>query len=99
MWRTQVETGTTGQTADQITNPVQQIPSNPKPPTMRERLRAFLAWRKLDRAAAIDSAKNIFAILDVGSILADFSTMKPWLLVPGAVLLVGAWYADYLRHF
>jgi hypothetical protein len=99
MWRTQVETGANGQTTGQITNPVQQVPSNPKPLTMRERLRTFLAWKKLDRAAAIDSAKNVFAILGVGSILADFSTMKPLLLVPGAILLVGVWYADYLRHF
>jgi hypothetical protein len=91
MWRTQVDVGTS--------NPSQQVPANQKPLTMRARLRAFLAWRKLDRAAAIDSAKNVFAVLGVGSVLADFATMRPWLLVPGAFLLVGVWYADYLRHF
>jgi hypothetical protein len=99
MWRTQVNVGTADQTTGPVASPVQQIPSTPKPPTLGARLRAFLAWRKLDRAAAIDSAKNVFAILGVGAVLADFATMKPLLLVPGAFLLVGVWYADYLRHF
>jgi hypothetical protein len=76
------------------------VPNNPKPQTLRARIRAFLAWRKeVDRAAAIDSARNVFAVLGIGTVLADFATMRPWFLVPGAVLLVGVWYADYLRHF
>lgn len=101
MWRTQVETGNDNpsQPVSSQQLPAEQVPDNQKAPTMSARLRAFLAWRKLDRAAAIDSAKNVFAILGVGSILADFATMKPLLLVPGAILLVGVWYADYLRHF
>jgi hypothetical protein len=77
----------------------QQLPDSPRP-TLRERIRAFLAWRKqFDRTAAIDSARNVFAVLGIGSVLADFATMKPWFVVPGAFLLVGVWYADYLRHF
>jgi hypothetical protein len=77
-----------------------QFPNPRKPQTLRERVRAFLAWRKqLDRAAAIDSARNVFAILGIGSVLADFATMRPLFLVPGALLLVAVWYADYLRHF
>jgi hypothetical protein len=106
MWRTQVDVGASNPSqsvpSQQIPTqqiPTQQVSASQRPLTMRSRLRAFLAWRKLDRAAAIDSAKNVFAVLGVGSVLADFSTMRLWLLVPGAVLLVGAWYADYLRHF
>jgi hypothetical protein len=73
---------------------------NQRKQTLRERVRALLAWRKdLDRAAAIDSARNVFAILGIGSVLADFATMRPLFLVPGAILLIAVWYADYLRHF
>jgi hypothetical protein len=76
------------------------VPGNSKPLTWRARIRAFLAWRKqLDRAAALDSARNVFAILGIGSVLADFATMRPWFYLPGALLLAGVWYADYLRHF
>jgi hypothetical protein len=32
-------------------------------------------------------------------VLADFATMRPLFLVPGAILLIAVWYADYLRHF
>jgi hypothetical protein len=76
------------------------VPNHPKPQTLRTRIRAFLAWRKqVDRAAAIDSARNVFAVLGIGTVLADFATMRPWFYVPGALLLAGVWYADYLRHF
>lgn len=76
------------------------VPNNPNPQTLRARIRAFLAWKKqVDRAAAIDSARNVFAILGIGSVLADFATMRPWFYVPGVLLLAGVWYADYLRHF
>jgi hypothetical protein len=73
---------------------------NQRKQTLRERVRALLARRRdLDRAAAIDSARNVFAILGIGSVLADFATMRPLFLVPGAILLIAVWYADYLRHF
>lgn len=58
------------------------------------------AWgRNLDREAALDSVRNVFAFVGVGAVLAYMGTMPPY-LVPGAVLLVaGAWYLDYRRHF
>lgn len=59
-----------------------------------------VAWGKhLNREAAIDSARNVFAVVGVTSSMAYLSTM-PWFWMPFSIaILAGAWYADYLRHF
>lgn len=63
-------------------------------------IRRCLAWgRSLDRSAAIDSLRNVLAVLGAGTILADFGTMRVWMLAPCTLVLVAVWYADYLRHF
>jgi hypothetical protein len=56
-------------------------------------------YRTLDRAAAIDSARNVFAVLGVGAVFAYMGTMPPLLVPVGLAITAGAWYADYLRHF
>ena len=54
--------------------------------------------RHLNKEAAFDSMKNILAVLGLGLLLGDFATMHALYALPGAVLLVAVWYADYLRH-
>jgi hypothetical protein len=76
-----------------------RIAANPNP-RPDGRLRRGLAWvRALDRAAALDSARSVFAVVGVGAAVAYMGTMPPY-LVPLALALFGAtWYADYRRHF
>ena len=58
------------------------------------------AWgRSLNREAAWDSARNVAAYVGVAAIVAYFTTMSAWWMPFSAVVLTGAWYADYLRHF
>jgi hypothetical protein len=63
-------------------------------------IKRSIAWGKaLDREAALDSAKSVFAVVGVGAAVAYMGTMPPY-LVPLALALFGfAWYADYRRHF
>jgi hypothetical protein len=53
----------------------------------------------LDREAAVDSARNVFAVLGAGAALAYMGTMPPYLVPVALVLIAGVWYGDYLRHF
>lgn len=55
--------------------------------------------RKVKLDAAIDSFRNVFALLGVGFVFANFYVMHWIFVVPGAALLAGVWYADYRRHF
>lgn len=60
----------------------------------------FICWgKRLNREAAIDSLRNVCAVIGVGTIIGDFSSMRFWMLAPAALLCTGIWYADYLRHF
>jgi hypothetical protein len=59
--------------------------------------RAF--WVALDRAAALDSAKSVLAVIGAGAVLSYFASMHWWMMAPMAVFAFGVWYADYLRHF
>jgi len=54
--------------------------------------------RNFNKEAALDSMKNILAVLGLGLLLGDFATMHALYALPGAVLLLAVWYADYLRH-
>lgn len=92
------------QTIEQ-TQRLERIASNPNPAArnpwrVTRAWRASVAWgRRLDREAAIDSARNVFAVLGVGTVLGDFATMRYWMVIPCAAVALGVWYADYLRHF
>jgi hypothetical protein len=62
--------------------------------------KAGVAWGKgLHRDAALDSLRNVLAIVGGATILADFTTIKAWLIVPmlGVAFLI--WFLDYERHF
>jgi hypothetical protein len=62
--------------------------------------KASFAWGKgLHREAALDSLRNVLAVVGGATILADFSTIKLWLIAPmlGVAFLI--WYLDYDRHF
>lgn len=51
-----------------------------------------VAWTKnIHREAALDSLRNVLAVMGAGTILADFGTMKAWLLLPmtGVAFLIG----------
>jgi hypothetical protein len=52
-------------------------------------------FRQLQRDAAIEAAKLTFSIIGVGSVLADFSVMRLWLLLPAAALLSATWFVIY----
>jgi len=54
--------------------------------------------RGLNKEAAIDSMRNVLAVLGLGLLIGDFATMHLEYVIPGAALLVAVWYADYLRH-
>lgn len=52
----------------------------------------------LNREAALDSFRNVMAVVGVGAILGDFITMNPWFVAPCFALLFFVWFADYARH-
>ncbi len=54
--------------------------------------------RNMNREAAVDSLRNVLAVLGLGVLIGDFATMNPIYAFPGALLLIAVWYADYLRH-
>lgn len=47
------------------------------------------------RDAGIEAAKLTFSLIGVGSVLADFSVMRLWLMAPAAVLLSATWLVIY----
>ncbi len=58
------------------------------------------AWGKgLHRDAALDSLRNVLAVVGAATILADFSTIKAWLILPMLALAFLIWFLDYERHF
>jgi hypothetical protein len=62
--------------------------------------KAGTAWGKaLHREAAIDSLRNVLAIVGGATILADFGTVRAWLLVPMVGVAFLIWFLDYERHF
>lgn len=58
-----------------------------------KKLREFIVT--LRRNAAIEAAKITFSLIGVGSVLADFSQMRLWLMAPAAVLLSATWLVIY----
>lgn len=62
-------------------------------------LRSWSWGRSLDREAAWDSARNVAAYIGCAAVVAYFTTMSVWWMPFSTALLVGAWWADYLRHF
>ena len=52
-------------------------------------------YSTLRRDAAIEAAKLTFSLIGVGSVLADFSVMRVWLLLPAAALLSATWLVIY----
>jgi len=65
-----------------------------------EAIKRSIAWgRALDREAALDSVKSVFALVGVGAVLAYMGTMPPYLVPVAGCVLTGAWWADYMRHF
>jgi hypothetical protein len=59
-----------------------------------------VAWaRSLHREAALDSLRNVLAVIGGATILADFGTIKAWLILPMLVVAFVIWLLDYERHF
>jgi|SRR5271170_4814659 len=54
--------------------------------------------RSFNQEAAIDSMRNVLAVLGLGLLIGDFATMHLPYVIPGVALLIAVWYADYLRH-
>jgi hypothetical protein len=102
---------TSTQFDSQLADRLERIQANPNPrgATWRCKTARFITWGKrhrllvslasLDRDAALDSARNVLAVLGVGTVLGDFATMRFWMAAPCVVIAFGIWYADYLRHF
>lgn len=57
----------------------------------------YRALQDLRRGAAIEAGKITFAILGVGSTLANIGTMRLWLMLPGVALLVATWAVIYTQ--
>jgi hypothetical protein len=53
----------------------------------------------LHREAALDSLRNVLAVVGGATILADFTTIKLWLVAPMLVVAFVIWLLDYERHF
>jgi hypothetical protein len=59
-----------------------------------------VAWGKgLHRDAALDSLRNVLAVVGAATILADFGTIKAWLVLPMLAFAFVIWFLDYERHF
>lgn len=59
----------------------------------------FMGIKNLNRDAALDSARNVLAVLGVGTVVGDFASKMPiYFMVPALLFLLGVWYLDYLRH-
>ncbi len=54
---------------------------------------------RLHREAALDSLRNVLAVVGGATILADFTTIKAWLVAPMLVVAFVIWLLDYERHF
>jgi hypothetical protein len=62
--------------------------------------KAGLIWGKgLHREAALDSLRNVLAVVGGATVLADFGTVKIWLVVPMLAVAFLIWILDYERHF
>ena|GEM_PF-1507153 len=62
--------------------------------------KAGVVWGKgIHREAALDSLRNVLAVVGGATILADFGTIKAWLLLPMVVFAFLIWFLDYERHF
>ena len=67
---------------------------------MLRMVRVCVAWVKsLHREAALDSLRNVLAVVGGATILADFTTIKAWLIAPMLVVAFLIWFLDYERHF
>ena len=55
--------------------------------------------RGLHRGAALDSLRNVLAVVGAATIMADFATIKYWLIAPMLGIAFLIWYLDYERHF
>ncbi len=70
------------------------------PRSFRGRLRRMAEFlRNMDRAAAVDSLRNVLAIIGGAAVLAYLGTMPPLLIPVGVVIFVTVFWLDYLRHF
>jgi hypothetical protein len=59
-----------------------------------------VGWgRNLHRDAALDSLRNVLAVVGGATILADFATIKAWVIPPMLALAFLIWFLDYERHF
>ena len=62
--------------------------------------KTWILWIKgLHREAALDSIRNVLAVVGGATILADFTTIKAWLIAPMLVFAFLIWFLDYERHF
>jgi hypothetical protein len=55
--------------------------------------------RGIHRDAALDSLRNVLAVVGAATIMADFATIKYWLIAPMLSVALLIWYLDYERHF
>jgi hypothetical protein len=68
--------------------------------TLINNWKALFFWGKgLHREAALDSLRNVLAVVGGATILADFATIKIWLIVPMLAVAFLIWFLDYERHF
>ena len=76
---------------------IDRIAANPNQRSLKVRFKLAFSSLRYNRAAVIESGKLVFAIIGLGTILADFSTMRYWFILPGLVLFVAVWFAIYVQ--
>lgn len=53
----------------------------------------------MHKEAALDSVRNVLAVVGGATIIADFTTIRVWLILPMLGIAFLIWYLDYERHF
>lgn len=88
---------TSAQFDSELVNRIRQFPH---PRSFRGRVRRLRAWlANIDREAAMDSLRNVLAVIGCAAVLAYLSTMPKILLPVGIGVFVVVLWLDYERHF
>jgi hypothetical protein len=62
---------------------------------MLGKLKTYIQSVKWNRGALIESGKLVFSLVGFSTVLADFSTMRFWFIIPALALFVSVWFALY----
>ena len=64
---------------------------------LRNCKKVFVFFSSLKRPAVIESGKIMFALIGVGSVMANIVVAGRWFFIPVVLLFLGTWYALYCQ--